>query len=76
MGRRIRTPWQKIMAASAAGRGLSLTVDEVHNLSCDSAIETRAARDNDIWSECPKHADSSVLERGEECPWCKAVPRG
>lgn len=41
------TPWEKIMRAGKRGTGLRLTADEVHQLSCDGAIEQKAS--NDEW---------------------------
>lgn len=42
-----KTPWQKIMRAAKRGTGLRLTVDEVWQLSRDSAIETKAGNDDE-----------------------------
>ena len=69
MKRRIRTPWQKILDASEAGRSLRLSVDEVDQLMSDGAIATRASLDRELWGECPNHRGNM---EGELCPWCGA----
>ncbi len=41
------TPYQRIMAASHAGKGIRLSADDVFRLSMDDAISTRAALDDE-----------------------------
>ena len=40
------TPWQKIVRAAKAGRGLRLTSEECFKLFMDDAIETKATNDD------------------------------
>jgi hypothetical protein len=40
------SPWQKIVRASEAHKGLRLTAEEVFRLSEDEAISTKAANDD------------------------------
>lgn len=49
--RRKRTPWDRIIRAADAGRGLKLSPDEVLALSRDGAIETRATLDSDCFAK-------------------------
>jgi hypothetical protein len=60
------TPWQRIIRAAKAGRGLRLTADEIYMLSQDDAIEQRARNDDEGESE-----DEATAE-GYIPPWERA----
>ena len=52
--RKLLSPWQKIMRAAKAGRGLRLTAEEVVKLAHDDAIMTMAANEDagcNVWED-------------------------
>lgn len=60
-----RTPWQKIVRAAKAGRGLRLTADEVFKLFMDDAIETKATNDDIEQGLIVEVEGMTIQQRGE-----------
>ena len=61
--RRKRTPWDRLLRAAQAGRGIRFTPEELRKLRFDRAIETRAELD----AECFDKGHDPYSCRDPEC---------